>query len=147
MRYFVRHCEVYGAANKFGQCFGKLFARFSHSCVVSASESHQPTPFKACTQRRRILECVGWLFWRCAESARIRRHEHARLSDEERICQTYPDSKGRVSTVKCSATGDGATRNIPVDFWGGVNRNAVSNWKCRREKSLLDDRFVCRAID
>jgi hypothetical protein len=68
------------------------------------------------------------------------------LPDEERVCQTYPDPKGKVSTVRCS-TGEGANHNIPVDFWGGVNRNTVSNWKCRREKSLLDDRFVCRAID
>ena len=25
-RYFVRHCEVYGAVTDFGQYFGKLFA-------------------------------------------------------------------------------------------------------------------------
>jgi hypothetical protein len=69
------------------------------------------------------------------------------LPDEERVCQTYPNSNGKVSTVRCSATDEGATHNIPVEFWGGVNRNTVSGWKCRREKSLLDDRFVCRAID
>jgi hypothetical protein len=33
--------------------------------------------------------------------------------------------------------------NIPVTFWGEVDRNTVSDWKCRRE----NDRFVCRATD
>lgn len=69
------------------------------------------------------------------------------LPDEERICQTYPDSNGKIATVLCSLTGEGAIHNIPVAFWGGVERNTVSNWKCRREKDLLDDRFVCRAIN
>jgi hypothetical protein len=68
------------------------------------------------------------------------------LQDEERTCQTYPDAKGKVSSVRCS-TSEGATHNIPVEFWGGVDRNTVSDWKCRREKSILDDRFVCRAIN
>lgn len=69
------------------------------------------------------------------------------LPDEERECQTYPDLNGKVSTVRCTSSNEGATHNIPVEFWGGVDRNTVSNWKCRREKGLLDDRFVCRAID
>jgi hypothetical protein len=68
------------------------------------------------------------------------------LQDEERTCQTYPDSKGKVSTVRCT-TNEGTVHNIPVTFWGGVERNTVSNWKCSREKSLLDDHFVCKAID
>jgi hypothetical protein len=68
------------------------------------------------------------------------------LPDEERTCQTYPDDKGRVATVTCEATPH-ETHNIPVQFWGGVDRNTVSSWKCRRDKDVLDDRFVCKAID
>jgi hypothetical protein len=65
------------------------------------------------------------------------------LKDEERFCQTYPDEKGRVSVVACNERGSHSSHNIPVTFWGGVDRNTVSNWKCRRE----GDAFVCRAID
>ena len=64
------------------------------------------------------------------------------LPEEERTCQTYPDQKGRVATVLCNSKGH-ANHNIPVKFWGGVDRNTTSNWKCRRES----DGFVCRAID
>ena len=64
------------------------------------------------------------------------------LPDEERTCQTLPDEKGRVATVTCDATAH-ANHNIPVKFWGGVDRDTVSNWKCRREGNT----FVCRAID
>jgi hypothetical protein len=65
------------------------------------------------------------------------------LNNEERTCQTYPGEKGRVSVVACNASVSHRTHNIPVKFWGGVDRNTVSNWKCRRE----GDDFVCRAID
>lgn len=64
------------------------------------------------------------------------------LPDEERTCQTYPDVKGRVSVIACSSTGS-RDHNIPVKFWGGVDRNTVSDWRCRRES----DNFVCRAIN
>jgi len=65
------------------------------------------------------------------------------LNDEERTCQTYPDGKGHISVVACNATGSHRNHNIPVKFWGGVDRNTTSNWKCRRES----DNFACRAID
>jgi len=65
------------------------------------------------------------------------------LPDEERTCQTYPDDKGRVASVACNSSVSHRDHNIPVKFWGGVDRNAVSEWKCRREK----DEFVCRAIN
>lgn len=65
------------------------------------------------------------------------------LKDEERTCQTYPDEKGRVAVVACNPTGSHRDRNIPVKFWGGVDRGVFSSWKCRRE----GDDFVCRAID
>jgi hypothetical protein len=69
------------------------------------------------------------------------------LPDEERTCQTFPDEKGRVSVVACNQTGNHRDHNIPVKFWGGVERNTVSSWKCRREKDLLTYGFVCRAVD
>lgn len=65
------------------------------------------------------------------------------LPDEERTCQTYPDDKGRIAIVACTSGGSHREHNIPVRFWGGVDRNKVSDWKCRRES----DQFVCRAID
>ena len=65
------------------------------------------------------------------------------LPNEERTCQTYPDDKGRVAVVACNATGSRHEHNIPVTFWGGVDRNTVSDWKCQRE----GDNFVCKAID
>lgn len=69
------------------------------------------------------------------------------LPSEERTCQTYPDDKGKIAVVACNATGSHRNHNIPVEFWGGVDRNTISDWRCRREKNLLDDKFVCRAID
>ena len=69
------------------------------------------------------------------------------LPDEERTCQTYPNDKGRVAVVACNASGSHRGHNIPVKFWGGLDRNTVSDWKCRREKSIVSDEFVCRAID
>lgn len=69
------------------------------------------------------------------------------LPDEERTCQTHPDNGGRIAVVVCKASGSHRDHNIPVEFWGGVDRNTASDWKCRREKSLLADRFVCRAIN
>jgi hypothetical protein len=65
------------------------------------------------------------------------------LNNEERTCQTYPDSKGRIAAVVCNPSGSHHDHNIPVKFWGGVNRNAVTDWNCRRE----NDEFVCRATD
>jgi hypothetical protein len=65
------------------------------------------------------------------------------LNNEERTCTTSPDAKGRVARVNCSANASHQDHSIPVKFWGGVDRNTVSDWKCRRE----GDEFVCRAID
>lgn len=65
------------------------------------------------------------------------------LNNEERTCQTYPDAKGRIAVVACNTSGSHRDHNIPVTFWGGVDRNTVSDWKCRRES----DNFVCRAIN
>jgi type IV secretory pathway VirB10-like protein len=65
------------------------------------------------------------------------------LPNEERPCQTYPDANGRVSTVACNETGSHRDHNIPVKFWGGVDRDTISNWKCRRES----EEFICSAID
>jgi hypothetical protein len=65
------------------------------------------------------------------------------LNNEERTCQTFPDDKGRVTRVNCSENASHQYHSIPVKFWGGVDRDTVSNWKCRRE----GDEFVCRAIN
>lgn len=65
------------------------------------------------------------------------------LNNEERICQTFPDEKGRVAVVACNPTGSHRDHNIPVRFWGGIDRDVISGWKCRRE----GDDFVCRAIN
>ena len=65
------------------------------------------------------------------------------LNNEERTCRTFPDDKGRVARVNCSANASHQDHSIPVKFWGGVDRDTVSDWKCRRE----GDDFVCRAID
>jgi len=65
------------------------------------------------------------------------------LNNEERTCTTSPDDKGRVARVNCSANASHQDHSIPVKFWGSVDRNTRSDWKCRRE----GDEFVCRAID
>jgi hypothetical protein len=63
------------------------------------------------------------------------------LQNEERTCVTLPGANGRVETVKCEVNHD--FHNIPIKFWGSVDRNQVSSWNCRRE----GDDFVCRARD
>jgi hypothetical protein len=65
------------------------------------------------------------------------------LNNEERTCRTFPDDKGRVARVNCSENVSHQYHSIPVKFWGGVDRDTVSNWKCRRE----GDEFVCGAIN
>jgi hypothetical protein len=69
------------------------------------------------------------------------------LPDEEQVCQTYPDKDGRVSVVACNASGSHRIHNISVTFWGDVDRNTTSDWKCRREKDIFKVEFVCRAIN
>ena len=65
------------------------------------------------------------------------------LNAEERTCMTTSGAKGRVAAVTCNDSGSHQTHNIPVNFWGGVDRNVASSWRCRRE----GDDFACRAID
>lgn len=69
------------------------------------------------------------------------------LPQEERSCQSVPGGQGRVAAVHCDGGRVTNDHNIPVEFWGGVDRNRVSNWKCRREKDFFADKFVCRAVD
>jgi TPR repeat protein len=69
------------------------------------------------------------------------------LPNEERTCKTNPDDKGRVTAVACNASGSHRDHNIPVTFWGDIDRNTISDWKCRREKDAFKDEFVCRAIN
>ena len=103
-----------------------------------------------------------WDDGRCAAKAQAKRNSDAELSSywptkvrvdtdmdsfwlnrEERTCETYPDAKGRVAVVACNASGSHRDHNIPVTFWGGVDRNTVSDWRCERD----GDRFVCKAIN
>ena len=97
-------------------------------------------------QRRRDAEAEIYSYW--PTTLRVDTDmDSFWLPEEERTCMTYPGEKGRIAVVACNPTGSHRERNIPVKFWGGVNRNTVSSWKCRRDKSLLTDEFVCRAID
>lgn len=66
------------------------------------------------------------------------------LPEEEKTCQTYPGKDARVAVVNCGSSGN---HRIPVRFWGGVDRNKISDWTCRRQKGALSDEFVCRATD
>ena len=115
----------------------------------------------------RIMSFDNGHYWwsddgRCAKIEQKGRDEDAKLSSywpatvrvdtdmdsfwlpkEERTCQTYPGDEGRVAVVACNGEGSHRDHNIPVKFWGGVDRNTVSDWKCRRE----GEEFVCRAID
>ena len=65
------------------------------------------------------------------------------MQHEERICTTSPNDEGRVASVHCSVSEGVLVRTLPIVFWGGVDRNTVSQWKCERE----DDNFTCKAID
>jgi hypothetical protein len=92
-------------------------------------------------QRKRDQDAQIYSYW--STTVRVDTDmDSSWLADEERTCQTYPNEKGRVATVTCNATAH-AIHNIPVEFWAGVDRNTVSDWRCRRE----GPGFVCRAID
>jgi len=100
----------------------------------------------AATQRRRDADAKSSSYW--PTTLRVDTDmDSFWLPNEERTCQTLPGDDGRLAVVACSATGSHRDHNIPVKFWGGVDRNTVSDWKCRREKGILDDQFVCRAVD
>jgi len=93
-------------------------------------------------QKRRDEDAELYSYW----PTKLRVHtdiDSSWMKDEERTCQTYPDDKGRVAVVACNASGSHRDHNIPVTFWGGVDRNTVSEWKCRRE----GEDFACRALD
>jgi hypothetical protein len=59
------------------------------------------------------------------------------------MCVSYPDAYGKVIGVHCEGSASKDSHNIPVTFWGSVERGKSSDWKCRRES----EKFVCRAID
>lgn len=65
------------------------------------------------------------------------------LDQEERVCVSHPDEKGRVVGVHCDSSEHSDSHNIPVTFWGSVERGKPTDWKCRKES----EKFVCRAID
>lgn len=64
------------------------------------------------------------------------------LDQEEKTCMSYHDANGKVAGVSCQEKAH-ETHNIPVTFWGGVDRAVSSRWRCRRE----GEKFVCRAIN
>ncbi|MHB8301546.1 MAG: hypothetical protein ACYDC6_01720 [Acidobacteriaceae bacterium] len=137
----------------------------------SSGQVHDPFTCATSTDNRPIISFDNGLHWwrddgRCAEQLQKNRDEDAEkysywsttlrvdtdmdsfwLPDEERTCQSYPGENGEVSVVACNPTGTHREHNIPVKFWGGVERNTVSDWKCRREKGLLSDEFVCWALN
>jgi len=130
------------------------------------SQAHDGFQCANSTENQPIVSFDGGKYWwkddrRCIERLQKKRDEDAQISSywpttmrvntdmdsfwlpsEERTCQTFPDEKGTVAIVICGSTAH-ANHNIPVKFWGGVDRNTVSDWKCRRET----EEFVCRAID
>jgi hypothetical protein len=133
-------------------------------------EAHDSFSCATSTEKEPIVSFDDGKSWwkddgRCADRQQKRRDEDAQsysywpttvrvdtdmdsswLPDEERTCQTHPDEKGKVSIVVCNLRPEGIwgiSHNIPVKFWGGVDRNTVSDWRCRREGGI----FVCRATD
>jgi len=93
-------------------------------------------------QRMRDSDAEIYSFW--STTVRVNTDMNSFwLANEERTCQTLPDDKGRVSVVACNSDSTHNEHNIPVKFWGGIDRNTISNWRCRRE----NDEFVCRALD
>src|SRR5579863_2672255 len=89
-------------------------------------------------QKKRDEDAQAWSYW--PTTIRVDTDmDSFWLANEERTCQTYPDDKGRIAVVACNAAGSHRHHNIPVKFWGGVERNTISDWKCRRES----DEFVC----
>jgi hypothetical protein len=133
--------------------------------------SHDEFICSTSTEKQSIVSFDNGRFWwkdednRCAEREQKHRDEAAApfsywpttvrvdtdmdsgwLPDEERTCMTSPNEKGRVTSVSCDPNSH-SPHNIPVQFFGGIDRNTVSEWRCRREKNLLSDQFVCRAVN
>lgn len=97
-------------------------------------------------QRQRDLDAKSHSYWPTTRRVDTDM-DSSWLPEEERTCQTHPGAAGKVAAVVCDPEGTHSEHNIPVKFWGGVDRDTVSDWKCRREKDLLVDQFVCKAID
>jgi hypothetical protein len=119
-----------------------------------AAEAHDPFVCQKDANNAPIVSYDNGHYWwlddgRCAEReekeqqvkarAELEKHQaEQRLRDQDAELSSYWPTTIRVDTDM-----DSFWLNIPVQFWGGVDRNTVSNWKCRREK----DDFICRAID
>lgn len=107
-----------------------------------AAEQQRQEAIREREQRRRDEDAQPYSYW--PTTVRVETDmDSFWLNNEERTCQTVPDDNGRVARVTCNSSPSHQTHNIPVKFWGGVDRNTVSDWKCRRE----GDEFVCRATD
>jgi hypothetical protein len=67
------------------------------------------------------------------------------LDQEEKTCVSYPDNEGKIAVVHCGSSDSSKSdsHNIPVTFWGSIDRGKSSDWKCQKES----EKFVCRATD
>jgi hypothetical protein len=121
-----------------------LLAVLSHQ-EKAAREKQEAEAAKEAPQReqkKRDEDAEVWSYW--PTTLRVDTDmDSFWLKNEERTCETYPNVAGKIAIVACNSTGSHQNHNIPVKFWGGVNRNIVSRWRCRRES----DDFVCKAID
>jgi hypothetical protein len=121
---------------------GRCAAEEQKKQAAEQQRQHQERAIRERQQRQRDEDAQSSSYW--PTTLRVDTDmDSFWLNNEERICQTLPDDKGRVARVTCSQSAAHQTHSIPVKFWGGVDRNIVSDWKCRRE----GDDFVCRAID
>jgi hypothetical protein len=121
--------------NDDGRCAGEIEKR-------QAVEQRRQDEQRAKQQKQRDEDAQSSSYW--PTTLRVETDmDSFWLNNEERTCQTFPDDKGKVARVRCSGNASHQDHSIPVKFWGGVDRNTVSDWKCRRE----GDEFVCRALD
>ena len=79
------------------------------------------------------------------------------LLNEERVCQTFPDDKGKVSVVSCNETGSHRDHNIPVKFWatltgtpflaGSVEEKPMSSFAGQSTDTLFRQPLVLSTHD
>lgn len=67
------------------------------------------------------------------------------MMGEYRPCRSYP----ALDDLECTQRGAGAAHLLPVTFWGRIDRNEPSDWKCQRQHGVLAsaDSVVCWATD
>lgn len=67
------------------------------------------------------------------------------MMGEYRPCRLYPAPED----LECTQRLAGAAHLLPVTFWGRIDRNESSDWKCQRQHGVLTstDSVVCWATD